>query len=183
MKNYFKTLFPLFVLLFVISAVLINCSAEESGNTKTTLNNSSDIYELADSRGLTPDDMMAAIKTYLPSGKHDEYLMFASGGHSGQMLIIGLPSMRLLKVIGVFTPEPWQGWGYGSEDTMKILKEGDFNDIGLTWGDTHHPALSETNGDYDGQFVFINDKANARVAVRFKRFRDKANNKKSYSNQ
>ncbi len=168
MKNYFKTIFPLFVLLLIFSTVLINCennSLAESDNSKTTLNNSSDIYELADSRGLTPDDMIAAIKTYLPSGKHDEYLMFASGGHSGQLLVIGLPSMRILKTIGVFTPEPWQGWGYGSEDTMKILKEGNFNDIELTWGDTHHPALSETNGDYDGQFVFINDKANARVAV------------------
>jgi nitrous-oxide reductase len=100
----------------------------------------------------------------LPSGKKDEYLLFASGGHSGQVFVIGIPSMRLLKVIGVFTPEPWQGWGF-SKDTRDVLNEG--NPIGqnLTWGDTHHPALSETGGDYDGQFLFINDKANARVAV------------------
>src|SRR5690606_35540221 len=32
-------------------------------------------------------------------------------------------------------------------------------------GDMHHPALSETNGEYDGEYVFVGDKANARVAV------------------
>ena len=60
---------------------------------------------------LTPDDVYAAVKTFMPTGQHDEYVIFASGGHSGQMLVIGVPSMRLLKVVGVFTPEPWQGWG------------------------------------------------------------------------
>ena len=89
--------------------------------------------------------------------------MFGSGGHSGQVLVIGMPSMRLLRVIGVFTPEPWQGWGYGvGED---ILAQGKVDGRDILWGDTHHPALSETGGDYDGQFLFINDKANARFAV------------------
>ena len=29
----------------------------------------------------------------------------------------------------------------------------------------HHPALSESAGDDDGQFIFVNDKASPRVAV------------------
>ncbi|MER3457325.1 MAG: cytochrome C [Chloroflexota bacterium] len=116
-------------------------------------------------RGLTPDDVTAALKTYMPTGKLDEYIMFSSGGQGGQILVIGLPSMRLLKVIGVFTPEPWQGYGYGSLETQKVLECGFAKGKPIYWGDTHHPALSETNGEYDGQFLFINDKANARLAV------------------
>ncbi|MCA9752392.1 MAG: Sec-dependent nitrous-oxide reductase, partial [Gemmatimonadetes bacterium] len=88
---------------------------------------------------------------------------FSSGGHSGQVFVIGLPSMRLLRNLAVFTPEPWQGWGYGAGD--EILRQGFVGNHEISWGDTHHPALSETAGDYDGQFLFINDKANARVAV------------------
>jgi len=53
--------------------------------------------EIAQNRGLSPSDVEAALKTYVPTGKYDDYLMFASGGHSGQVLVIGVPSMRLLK--------------------------------------------------------------------------------------
>lgn len=124
--------------------------------------------EIAKARGLTPQDVEAALKTYVPTGKYDDYIMFSSGGHSGQVLVIGVPSMRLLKVIAAYTPEPWQGFGYGSKESMDVLKGG-YMPVGkngtLTWADTHHPALSETDGDYDGQFVFIDDKANARIAV------------------
>lgn len=115
-------------------------------------------------RGLSPDDVYAAVKTYMPTGQTDPYIMFASGGQSGQMLIIGVPSMRILKVLAVFTPEPWQGYGFGGS-TDQVLREGDVDGRELNWGDTHHPGLSETKGDYDGEFVFINDKANARLAV------------------
>jgi nitrous-oxide reductase len=73
--------------------------------------------------------------------------------------------MRLLKYIAVFTPEPWQGYGYGDVESMKILDQGRIRGRKITWGDTHHPAISETNGEYDGQYLFINDKANPRVAV------------------
>lgn len=115
-------------------------------------------------RGLTPDDVFAAVRTYVPTGSYDEYVMFSSGGHSGQVLVIGVPSMRLLKVVAVFTPEPWQGWGY-SDETRAVLAGGRVEGRDITWADTHHPALSETAGDYDGQWLFINDKAHARVAV------------------
>ena len=125
---------------------------------------SADVDSVIRDRGLTTDDVYAAVKTFVPTGQHDEYVMFSSGGHSGQMLVIGVPSMRLLKVVGVFTPEPWQGWGYSNE-TREVLAGGDLEEGEITWADTHHPALSETGGDYDGQFVFINDKAHARVAV------------------
>jgi nitrous-oxide reductase len=124
----------------------------------------SQLQKIAAQRGLNVDDLLAAAKTYTPSGKHDEYIVFASGGHSGQIFVIGVPSMRQLRTIAVFTPEPWQGYGYGAGN--EVLRAGDLDENHkLTWGDTHHPALSETNGEYDGQFLFIGDKANARMAV------------------
>ncbi len=120
---------------------------------------------VAEERGFTQDQIDAALTTYMPSGEIDPYIMFASGGQGGQVIVIGVPSMRILKVIGVFTPEPWQGWGYGAKGTEEVLAQGQVNGRDVLWADTHHPALSETAGDYDGQYLFINDKANARIAV------------------
>ncbi len=116
-------------------------------------------------RGLTEKDVLAAAKTYTPTGKRDEFIAFSSGGQSGQVLVYGIPSMRILKYIGVFTPEPWQGYGYDDE-SKRVLGEGAMVDGREVWfGDTHHPAISETNGEYDGQWLFINDKNTPRIAV------------------
>ena len=159
------------VVLVAVAVIIMNPggNGEEAAAPASTpaeaVGVSGDAAAIAEARGLTPDDVSAALKTYVPTGQTDEYVLFGSGGHSGQVLVIGVPSMRLLKVIGVFTPEPWQGWGYGAESTMNVLEEGQINGRDVLWADTHHPALSETDGDYDGEFLFINDKANARVAV------------------
>ncbi len=152
----------------VIALVMASCTGDDSGNGDGNGSSgaSGDLADIAEARGLTDADLIAAAKTYVPSGQHDEYIMFASGGQSGQVHVVGVPSMRLLRTIGVFTPEPWQGWGFGAADTEAVLEEGYAPGTEeLRWADTHHPALSETEGDYDGQFLFINDKANSRVAT------------------
>ncbi len=115
-------------------------------------------------RGLTEKDVLAAAKTYVPTGKRDEFIVFSSGGQSGQVMVYAIPSMRILKFIAVFTPEPWQGYGFDDE-SKKVLAGGRINGKDILFGDTHHPALSETKGEYDGEFLFINDKNNPRVAV------------------
>ena len=127
--------------------------------------NAQSLEDVMKARGLTQADMLAAAKTYTPSGKTDEYVVFSSGGQSGQVIVYGVPSMRILKYIAVFTPEPWQGYGYADVESVGILKQGSIRGKTITWGDTHHPAISETNGEYDGEYCFINDKANPRVAV------------------
>ena len=115
-------------------------------------------------RNLSQQDLLAAAKTYVPTGKRDEFVVFSSGGQSGQIIVYGIPSMRILKYLAVFTPEPWQGYGF-DENSKAVLNQGMIDGKQITWGDTHHPAISETQGKYDGQFLFINDKANPRIAV------------------
>ncbi len=115
-------------------------------------------------RGLTEKDVLAAAKTYVPTGKRDEFVAFSSGGQSGQLIVYGIPSMRILKYVAVFTPEPWQGYGFDDE-SKAVLAQGRVNGKDILFGDTHHPAISETNGEYDGRWLFINDKNNPRLAV------------------
>jgi len=98
----------------------------------------------------------AAERVYVKPGEHDAYYAFFSGGHSGQIFVYGMPSCRHITTIPVFTPEPAVGYGY-DEETKAMLG-------GRTWGDAHHPGLSETDGDYDGRWLFINDMVSARIA-------------------
>lgn len=102
----------------------------------------------------------AARQVYVPVGEWDKYYAFLSGGQSGSVFVYGLPSGRLIRSIPIF--EPRAAYGYanvpGTPEYERLKATGGF------WGDTHHPVLSETQGDYDGRWLWINDKANSRVA-------------------
>lgn len=98
-----------------------------------------------------------AEKVYVPFGEKDEYYLFASGGHSGQLFVYGVPSMRHIRTVPIFSPDSATGYGF-DKHTKELMGE-------YSWGDFHHPAFSETEGDYDGRYMFATDVANSRAAL------------------
>lgn len=101
-----------------------------------------------------------AERVYVPPGEHDEFYAFVSGGFSGQLSVYGLPSGRLFRVIPVFSQDPEKAYGY-SEETKPLL-ETSFGFI--PWDDAHHPDISQTNGEIDGRWCFINGNNTPRIA-------------------
>ena len=107
-----------------------------------------------------PDPEVDEVDYQVRPGELDEYYAFVSGGQAGDVRVYGIPSGRQIMRIPVFNYEPARGWGFDDESReMLEIDGGDF-----TWGDTHHPRLSQTDNDYDGRWCFINDKANGRMA-------------------
>ncbi len=92
----------------------------------------------------------------------DEMYVFASGGQQGGFYVYGLPSMKMVAEIPMFTVD--QAWGWRTEDPkVREMLTNPWTGELATVGDTHHASMSKTDAVYDGRWVFINDKIYGRV--------------------
>src|SRR5262245_9571329 len=103
---------------------------------------------------------LAAEQVYVAPGELDKYYGFLSGGQSGSVFVVGIPSGRLIREIPIFEPRAAYGYAMHGTDPRRVELEA----TGGAWGDTHHPVLSETDGVPDGRYLWINDLANGRLA-------------------
>jgi nitrous-oxide reductase len=126
----------------VLLVGLFGCNSGSSNNNKGALGSN------------------AAEKVYVAPGEYDEFYAFLSGGFSGQLSVYGLPSGRLFKVIPVFSVDAEKAWGFNEETKPMLNTSHGF----IPWGDSHHPDISQTNGEVDGRWIFINENNTPRIA-------------------
>jgi nitrous-oxide reductase len=138
-----KTIFKSLIALFSLTIVMVSCGdANSSKSTQGALSGN------------------AAERVYVAPGEHDEFYAFISGGFSGQLSVYGLPSGRLFKVIPVFSQDAEKAWGYNEETKPMLNTSHGF----IPWDDSHHPDISQTAGELDGRWIFINGNNTPRIA-------------------
>lgn len=130
-----------FLALFALASAFFACGEGQQGSNGALTSN-------------------AAERVYVAPGEHDEFYAFISGGFSGQLSVYGLPSGRLFKVIPVFSQDAEKAWGYNEETKPMLNTSHGF----VPWDDSHHPDISQTNGELDGRYVFINGNNTPRIA-------------------
>ncbi|MCB0502094.1 MAG: Sec-dependent nitrous-oxide reductase [Bacteroidetes bacterium] len=131
-------------IIFTILAIPLLLSGCQTGNSGQSGALSSDV----------------ASKVYVKPGEHDEFYAMVSGGFSGQLSVYGLPSGRLFKVIPVFSVDAEKAYGFNEETKPMLNTSHGF----IPWDDSHHPELSQTNGETDGRWCFINGNNTPRIA-------------------
>ena len=111
-------------------------------------------------KGGAMSNSSAAEAVYVAPGEHDEFYQFMSGGFSGQVTVYGLPSGRLFRRIPVFAVDAERGYGFDEESKAMFNTSHGM----VPWDDAHHPKLSQTNGEIDGRWLFINGNNTPRIA-------------------
>ena len=137
-----KSISKLFILIAIFGLALAFAGCGGNGGNGSALNKS------------------AAEKVFVAPGEHDEFYAFISGGFSGQLAVHGLPSGRLFKVIPVFSVDGEKAYGFNEETKPMLETSYGF----VPWDDSHHPDLSQTNGEIDGRWCFINANNTPRIA-------------------
>lgn len=128
--------------MFILTGLLVSCGGDKSDKKSGAIAGN------------------AAERVYVAPGEYDEFYGFFSGGFSGQLSVYGLPSGRLFKVIPVFSQDAEKGYGYNEETKPMLNTSFGF----VPWGDSHHPDISQTNGELDGRWIFINENNTPRIA-------------------
>ena len=134
----------------LVGAALVGCETKDPGGAPAPAKPGAAPAPAA------PAASHAGLDAHVKPGQIDDYYGFWSGGQSGEIRILGVPSMRELKRIPVFNADAATGWGF--TDFSKELLGGRLT------GDTHHVHPSYKDGVYDGRYIFVNDKAQARLA-------------------
>ena len=108
-------------------------------------------------------DAAAPAGVHARPGELDTYYGLWSGGHNGDVRVLGLPSGREILRIPCFVPDALVGWGITNESKAVMGTKAD-GSLRYTVADTHHLHASYKDGNYDGRYAWVNDKINARLA-------------------